>query len=280
MKIIFENKDGVKTELGTTLPIASKTQLGGVKIGSGINVSGEGTISVNDGEWDDVIEIGTLAPGQIVSEEIASKLATLINLFRTSKSGYFIIDTFAYGYSSRYSSVRARYGASSSLFFTSYTNNRIIWGSYDQTTPTIKYDPSTKMFEFTDTEHFILYGAYIKYKYVDVVTQQNSSYSLQDINAISLLEEDNTYNFDSEEFKNKIANEPSKVFLTINEHEFRGFFLEDNLYKHIDNVYQLNEEINEQELVKTYTCTIDLTNNLITYNENDIINTTKEEETK
>lgn len=39
---------------GSALPIASSTQLGGVKIGSGVNVTADGTISVAEVNWDNI----------------------------------------------------------------------------------------------------------------------------------------------------------------------------------------------------------------------------------
>lgn len=221
--------------------------------------------SASDNEWDDVIEIGPLNPQQVVSDEIVQKLQTFINILKSNTSSYLVIETSARGYNARYSSVRASYVDFTGGIFYSYTSDHLFWGDVNDTH--ITYDPSNKFFSGNDSEHFTLYGAYIKYKVVTLTAQQNYSYNLQDINAVATQETDNTYNFDNENFKTELQQKPHLVFLTINEHEFKGFFIDNGVYKHVDNVYNYNEETKENELIKTYTCLIDINQNLITYKE-------------
>ena len=223
--------------------------------------------SASDDEWDDVIEIGLLNPQQVVSDEIAQKLQTFISILKSNTSNYIIIETSARGYQSRYSSIRERYMAFTSGILYTWPDEFLFWCNASTNEDSITYDPSNKYFTGLDSEHFTLYGAYIKYKVVTVTAQQNYSYNLQDISAVATQDADNTYNFDNENFKTELQQTPHLVFLTINEHEFKGFFIDNGVYKHVDNVYNYNEETKENELIKTYTCLIDINQNLITYKE-------------
>lgn len=239
-------------------------------------------IKGGDGEWDDEIFVGPLEPQQVVSDDIASRLQTFLNLITNGNQLY--IETCINVNHTRYSSVSSNDIFTNTLYIEgngsgNFNNATIEWSFYTNTTSNCTYSPANKYFRFANEEYTHLKFMLLRYKnYGQPSATSALKFNLEDLNALLIQDSDGGYQFNNDDFKNNLVKEPNLIFLTINGHEFRGFFLEDNLYKHIDNEYQLNEETNEQELVKTYTCTIDLTNNLITYNENDIINITKEEE--
>ena len=234
------------------------------------NFTTNGTIiytikSASDEEWDDVIVIPTLEPRQVVSEEISAKLENFKTILKNKQNGYIIVETSARGYNAGGGGTSETYDYCNNLYvemLTSTNQQRLTWGSENGSFAI--YSFSNKYFT---NERFTLYGAYIKYKVVTVTAQQNYSYNLQDISAVATQEADNTYNFNNENFKKELQQTPHLVFLTINEHEFKGFFIDNGVYKHVDNVYNYNEETKENELIKTYTCLIDINQNLITYKE-------------
>lgn len=147
-------------------------------------------------------------------------------------------------------------------------NSRIItWYSYDGS-DSVFYSDSNKYFTMQGTE--IVHGGYVQYSVIDKTSLNSFLYNETSLDLVSLQSKDNTYQFNNNEFKNNLIKEPYLVFLTINNHEYKGFFKKDNLYKHIDYDYKLNEETQEEEIIKTYTCIINLDTNTISYTEEEV----------
>ena len=222
-------------------------------------------------EWDDVIIIGTLAPQQVVSEVIATKLQTFLNLLTSGNQLY--VETYININHASYSSVPSSDLFTNTLYSEgngtgNYNNATIEWAFSTNYTSRATYSPKNKYFTFAKAEYTNLKFMMLRYKNYGAPSNANTlKFNIEELNALLLQDSNNEYQFNNEEFKNNLIKTPHLVFLTINEHDFRGFFIDNGIYKHIDNEYNYNEETKENELVKTYTCLIDINKNLITYKE-------------
>ena len=234
--------------------------------------------SASDDEWDDEIIIGRIDKEQVVSEDIATKLQNFLNIIKDETKCVYA-ETYAKGFTSggsRYGYCLYTTNLGSIEDTNSFNNiNTIAWrgmaeGTYNDVT--IRYNTENKTFTLTPNyttsdATYYLYSLCLRYKVINVPVSQNILYNMSDLNALAIQDTDNEYQFNNEEFKTNLIKTPHLVFLTINDHEFRGFFIDNGVYKHVDNVYNYNEETKENELIKTYTCLIDINQNLITYKE-------------
>lgn len=162
---------------------------------------------------------------------------------------------------------------SSDIYFKVYESpyiqpNKIISWYNESGGDSIFFALSNKTFTMQGTE--AVWGGYVEYSIFPVSSTLKIKYDENSINLVSLQGEENTYQFNNEEFKNNLIKEPNNVFLTINNYEYKGFFKEDNVYKHIDNEYKVDEETKEEKLIKTYTCIINLDTNTISYTEEEV----------
>lgn len=83
-----------------TLPPATDTTLGGVKIGSGVNVTSDGTISVNGGSGGSWTRVATATSTGV--ETTAEILSTLFNQFTIDTTKTYVL---CYGYLRCYATV-------------------------------------------------------------------------------------------------------------------------------------------------------------------------------
>lgn len=247
------------------LPIASTTQLGGVKVGNGINVDGSGVISISSSGALKLFKsrsgvVGLSQTPVILPDALANILEEVYQNIKAGKMYVACIQYAPYSDIVRYSTSMFQFQNNSDICYLFMLNNNTtpFYVSYfkrdlDRTNKwTITQIRTTGNTEF-----------YIQiYEYSETFTNSNIlAYS----NFIRLENEEDVYQTDDfDTMLDNLINKPSETIIYINNIGYAYFETTDN------NLYNNSVEIiNEEEQTKTtYTCSLNKTDKTIKITSN------------
>lgn len=248
-----------------TLPIASATQLGGVKIGSGINVNGSGVISVSNSGALKLFKsrsgvIGMSQDPVILDDDLANILEEVYQNIKTGKMYIACIQYAPYSDIVRYSSGMFQFQNNDTFAHLFILNNNTtpFYLSYFERDLDRTNKWTFKVIRTTANSEF-----YIQiYEFSETFTSSNIlAYS----NFTRLESEEEIYQ--SEDFDtmlDNLINKPSKTIIYINNIGYAYFETTDNnLYN--NSVVIINEE---EQTKTTYTCSLNKTDKTIKITSN------------
>ena len=248
-----------------TLPIASATQLGGVKIGSGINVNGSGVISVSNSGALKLFKsrsgvIGMSQDPVILDDDLANILEEVYQNIKTGKMYIACIQYAPYSDIVRYSSGMFQFQNNDTFAHLFILNNNTtpFYLSYFERDLDRTNKWTFKVIRTTANSEF-----YIQiYEFSETFTSSNIlAYS----NFTRLESEEEIYQ--SEDFDtmlDNLINKPSKTIIYINNIGYAYFETTDNnLYN--NSVVIINEE---EQTKTTYICSLNKTDKTIKITSN------------